>query len=184
MKKKPTNIEDLYLIEHQSFTDVRGEFMEFWNNDTFKKENLKIDFSQDNISKSKKHVLRGLHFQNKPYGQTKYVSVIKGKVLDIAVDIRKKSKTFGKHFSIELSEKNKYGLWIPPGFAHGFLALEEENIFAYKCAGQYTPQQEYTIKWDDPELDIDWGITNPILSEKDNNGMSFKKYRETDSING
>ena len=184
MKKTSTHIDGLYVIKNTCFKDVRGQFMELWNNDNFQKENLKSEFSQDNISISKKHVLRGLHFQNEPYGQTKYVSVIKGKVLDVAVDIRKDSKTFGEHLAIELSNKNKYSLWIPAGFAHGFLALEEENIFIYKCSGNYSPQQEHTIKWNDAELKIQWGIDNPIVSEKDNKGISFEEYKKSNLING
>ena len=184
MKKKSTYIDGLFVIENKPLIDSRGKFMELWNEEKFKIENLKIDFFQDNISCSKKHIVRGLHFQNKPYGQTKYVQVIKGKVLDVAVDIRKNSKTYGKHFSIELSDKNHNSLWIPMGFAHGFLTLEEENIFIYKCAGKYNPIEEFTINWNDPELAIKWGISSPIVSEKDNNGISFRKYRESNSING
>ena len=184
MKKTSTHIDGLYVIENTCFKDLRGEFVEFWNHEKFKKEHLKINFFQDNISKSKKHVLRGLHFQNKPHGQTKYVSVIKGKVLDVVVDIRKESTTFGKHFEIELSEKTHYALWIPSGFAHGFLALAEESIFTYKCSGAYSTKHEHVIKWDDPELGIKWGVKNPIVSEKDNNGISFKQYKASNSING
>ena len=184
MKKKSTYIDGLYVIQNMPSIDKRGSFMEIWNESDFQKENLKIDFSQDNLSISKKHILRGLHFQNKPHGQIKYVQVIKGKVLDVAVDIRKNSKTYGKHFAIELSEKNHKSLWIPTGFAHGFLALEQENIFLYKCSGEYNPQEEYTIKWNDSELAINWGLSNPIVSEKDNNGISFQEYRDSNSING
>ena len=147
MKKQQTHIDGLYVIEYNSIKDNRGEFMEFWNNQKLLKENLNITFSQDNISKSKKNVLRGLHFQNQPYGQLKYVSVLKGRVLDIAVDIRKESKTYGKHFAIELSDQNNFGLLIPSGFAHGFVTLEAENIFIYKCTGAYNPKQEHTIPY-------------------------------------
>ena len=184
MKKKTTYIDGLYVIHNMPSIDERGSFMELWNEGDFQKENLKIDFFQDNLSISKKHVLRGLHFQNKPHGQLKYVQVVKGKVLDVAVDIRQNSKTYGKHFAIELSEKNHKSLWIPTGFAHGFLALEEENIFLYKCSGEYNPQKEYTIKWNDSELAINWGVSNPIVSEKDNRGISFQEYRNSKSING
>ena len=184
MKKTSTYIDGLYVIKNTPFLDNRGKFFELWNAANFQKENLKMDFFQDNLSISKKYVLRGLHFQKNPHGQIKYVQVIKGKVLDVAVDIRKKSKTYGKHFAIELSEKNHNALWIPEGFAHGFLALEEENIFLYKCSGKYNPKAECTIKWDDSELAIKWGISNPIVSEKDNRGVSFQTYRESNSIKG
>jgi len=182
MKKTTTHIEGLYVIENKVQKDIRGQFMEFWNDNKFQKENLNINFSQDNISTSKKNVLRGLHFQYQPYGQIKYVSVLKGAVLDVAVDLRQDSKTYGQHFQIKLSEENNYGLLIPSGFAHGFLALEKENIFAYKCKGKYYQKYEETINWNDPELDINWGIKKPILSKKDSNGKSFQEYRGSDLL--
>ena len=105
--------------------------------------------------------------------------VLRGKVLDVAVDIRKKSKTFGQHFAIELSEENHNALWIPSGFAHGFLSLENENIFSYKCTGNYNPKHEHTIKWNDPNIGIEWGVKKPIISKKDQEGMSLEKYKES-----
>tara|TARA_B100001250_G_C19745424_1_gene765078 strand:+ start:529 stop:1080 length:552 start_codon:yes stop_codon:yes gene_type:complete len=183
MEKIKTKINGVFIIKNNLFIDKRGEFMETWNTETFKENNLKINFSQDNISISKKNTLRGLHFQNQPYGQTKYVRVIKGKALDVVVDIRKESKTFGKHISIELSN-NRDGLWIPPGMAHGFLSLEENTIFTYKCSGQYQPKYEHTIKWNDPDINIQWGTDQPIVSEKDQNGISLKSYLESNQING
>ena len=177
MKKIKTHIDGLFVIKNKYLTDIRGGFLESWNNIDFKKENLIANFSQDNISISKKNVIRGLHFQSKPYGQIKYVRVLKGKVLDVVVDIRENSKTFGEYFKIELSEKNHHGLWIPAGFAHGFLSLEEESVFAYKCAGNYNPKYEHTIKWNDPDIGIKWNTKNPIISKKDQEGMSFNKYK-------
>ena len=121
--------------------------------------------------------MRGLHFQNPPYQQGKLVRVIKGAVIDVAVDIRKDSKTYGQHFSIELNEKNKKIFWIPPGFAHGFIALEADTIFHYKCTGLYNKSSEDRLIWNDPELGIDWGVENPIVSEKDQESNLFKNYK-------
>ena len=118
-------------------------------------------------------MLRGLHFQLPPYSQGKLVSVVKGRVLDVAVDLRKESSTFGRHFSIELSALNKLQLWIPPGFAHGFVTLEEDTIFSYKCSNYYSPNHEQTILWNDDTLEIDWKVTNPIISLKDEEGINF-----------
>ena len=183
MKKIKTNIDGLFVIENNFLSDKRGSFFKLWNRKDFKKEKLNIDFSQDNMSVSKKNVIRGLHFQNAPFGQTKYVNVLNGKVLDVAVDIRKQSTTFGQHFTIELSNTNHYALLIPAGFAHGFLSLEENTIFSYKCYGDYNPKYEHTIKWNDPDIKIDWGIKNPIISEKDKNGISFQEYLKSTKIN-
>ena len=182
MKKTKTNIDGLFVIKNDVFNDKRGSFMENWNASTCKKNNLDIQFNQDNISVSNKNVIRGLHFQNHPHEQTKYVRVIKGKVLDVVVDIRKHSKTFGEYFSIELSSYN-YGLWIPAGMAHGFLALENNTIFSYKCSGQYQPKHAHTIKWDDKDINIQWGVEKPILSDKDKNGISLKEYLKSGQIN-
>ncbi|MAQ69808.1 MAG: dTDP-4-dehydrorhamnose 3,5-epimerase [Flavobacteriales bacterium] len=184
MKKIKTSIKGLFIIENKSFLDIRGEFMELWNQYEFEKEGLKKDPTQDNISISKKNVIRGLHFQNKPYGQIKYVRVIQGSILDVAVDIRKQSDTFGQHLAIELSKSNNYGLWIPNGFAHGFLSLEENTIVAYKCYGKYEPQHEHTIHWDDKKINIKWNVKNPIISEKDKKGISLETYEKSNRING
>lgn len=183
MKKKETNIEGLFIVENNFLHDERGGFMEIWHKDKFKKFELLANFTQDNLSISKKNTLRGLHFQNQPHGQTKYVNVLRGKVLDVVVDIRKYSQTFGKYFSIELSDKNKYGLWIPSGLAHGFLSLQENTIFHYKCAGKYNPKHEHTIQWNDKDIDIDWGTNQPIISKKDSNGISLKEYKNNQNIN-
>ncbi|MBL31980.1 MAG: dTDP-4-dehydrorhamnose 3,5-epimerase [Flavobacteriales bacterium] len=182
MKKIQTNINGLFIIKNEIFSDERGQFMEIWNHTNFQNQNLNINFSQDNISISRKNVIRGLHFQNQPYGQIKYISVIRGKVLDVVVDIRKESKTFGEYFTIELKNNNT-GLLVPSGMAHGFLSLEDNTIFSYKCSGPYNPKNEHTIKWNDKDIGIPWGIMNPIISKKDNNGISLQKYITSNEIN-
>lgn len=170
-------IKDLLLINPRIFEDDRGLFYESFNerkyNEIFGSE---INFVQDNISLSKKNVLRGLHFQKPPFAQGKLVTVLKGSVLDVAVDLRKNSVTYGKYEIVELSDKNKLQFWIPPGFAHGFCALEDDTIFSYKCSNYYSPEHEETIMWNDPELSIDWKIINPIVSEKDKIGKDFNTF--------
>lgn len=162
-----TPLKDLLVIEPKVFEDDRGYFFESWNKAIFEKQGLNLDFVQDNQSLSSKGVLRGLHFQNPPYVQGKLVRVIQGSVMDVAVDIRKDSPTYGEHFSIKLSGKNKTSIWIPPGFAHGFVTLEDDTIFTYKCTGVYNKKSEGSILWNDKDLNIDWGMQNPIISEKD-----------------
>ena len=176
IKKKLTKIKDLYILQNVSHKDSRGLFRELWNKKTIDDLQLNCSFNQDNISISKKNVIRGLHFQHKPHEQLKYIQVIQGSILDIAVDIRIQSLTFGKHIALEISDKNNLGLWIPKGFAHGFLALEDNTIVTYKCAGKYSKKHEQTIKWNDPDLNINWGINNPITSTKDNQGISLRDY--------
>ncbi len=171
-----TPIEGLLVIKPRVFEDERGYFFESWSKEIFAKLGLDLDFLQDNQSLSTKGVLRGLHFQNPPYAQGKLVRVVRGKVLDVAVDIRKESATYGQYFSIELSEENKTMFWIPPGFAHGFLALEEDTIFAYKCTGIYNKESEGSFVWNDKGLNIDWGMDSPIVSEKDLVAGSFKGF--------
>ena len=134
---------------------------------------LDLDFVQDNLSLSNKGVLRGLHFQNPPFSQGKLVRVIKGSALDVAVDIRKDSLTYGEHFSIELSEENKTIFWLPPGFAHGFVALVDDTIFSYKCTNFYNKQSEEALLWCDEDLQIDWRIKSPIVSDKDRKAPHF-----------
>ncbi len=169
MKFIETKISDLIIIEPTVFGDARGYFLESYNKMKFEKIIGKISFVQDNESKSSRGVLRGLHFQKPPFEQAKLVRCIKGKVLDVAVDIRKGSKTFGKYVSVELSEENKRQLFIPRGFAHGFLALTEYAIFSYKVDNVYAPKYDAGIKWNDKELNIDWGIEDSqvLVSEKD-----------------
>ena len=164
-----TEIDGVFIIEPRVFNDARGYFMEAWKQEEFNEHVGKTNFIQDNESKSSFGVLRGLHYQKGSLSQAKLVRVIKGRVLDVAVDIRKSSPTFGKHVKIELSEDNKRQLFIPRGFAHGFLVLSEEAIFTYKVDNPYAPQAEAGIRWDDPALAIEWPIdfSQVLTSEKD-----------------
>ena len=132
---------------------------------------------QDNQSLSQKGVLRGLHFQNPPFAQGKLVRVIQGSVLDVAVDIRANSPTYGQHISVLLSGENKTIFWIPPGFAHGFVTLEDNTIFTYKCTGVYNKESEGALMWNDPGLNINWGVESPLVSEKDQEAASFKSFQ-------
>ncbi len=172
-KFKKLKIPDVILIEPIVFVDERGFFMETFKASDFKANNISYEFVQDNHSKSQKWVLRGLHYQLKPMEQGKLVRCIKGKIWDVAVDIRKGSPWYGKWVGIELSEENKLMLWIPPGFAHGFVALEDAEVI-YKCTKEYAPQYDRGIIWNDPELAIHWPIKNPILSLKDANLPNLK----------
>ena len=169
MKVIDTEIEGLVILEPQVFGDDRGYFFESSSLKRFEEKVSKTVFVQDNESKSKYGVLRGLHYQLPPYTQAKLVRVVKGRVLDVAVDIRKGSPTFGKHVAVELSEENKLQFFLPKGFAHGFAVLSEEAIFQYKCDEYYAPDHEGAIRYDDPELGIDWKlpVEDIILSEKD-----------------
>ncbi len=176
MTIRETGIDGLLHLIPKVFEDARGYFLEAYNKQVFSDLGINATFVQDNLSKSDKNVLRGLHFQNPPHAQGKLVSVICGAVLDVAVDIRKDSVTYGKYYAAELSEKNKHILWIPPGFAHGFVTLEDNTIFSYKCSGLYNKSAEDSILWNDPDLNINWGIANPKLSEKDQNSQSFKDF--------
>jgi dTDP-4-dehydrorhamnose 3,5-epimerase len=153
-----TEIEGVYIIEPRVFNDARGYFMEAWKQEEFNEHIGRVDFIQDNESKSSFGVLRGLHYQKGEASQAKLVRVIKGKVLDVAVDIRRSSPTFCKHVMVELSEDNKRQFFIPHGFAHGFLVLSQEAIFTYKVDRPYAPQAEAGIRWDDPDLAIEWPI--------------------------
>jgi dTDP-4-dehydrorhamnose 3,5-epimerase len=171
------DIEGPLLIKPRIFKDDRGYFFESYNETNYINSGLNLKFVQDNESCSSKNVLRGLHFQNPPFAQGKLVRVIKGSVIDIAVDIRTNSPTYGKHLKVELSEDNKYQFWIPPGFAHGFLSLMDETIFTYKCTNVYNKESEGGIIWNDPELNIDWGISNPLVSEKDLILTSFNELK-------
>jgi len=166
------------VIQPQVFKDNRGYFFESFSYQKIESIGLDAKFIQDNESLStEKGVLRGLHFQNSPHAQGKLIRVIKGAVLDVAVDIRKNSKTYGEHFAIELNEENKTMLYIPPGFAHGFVTLENNTIFNYKCTNYYNKSAEDGILWNDPDLNIDWGIENPTLSEKDKTNQLFKNFK-------
>ena len=164
-----TAIPDVKIIEPKVFTDARGYFFESWNRDAFKAAGIDCNWVQDNESKSRFGVLRGLHYQAAPYTQAKLVRVIQGAVLYVAVDIRQGSPTFGKHIAVELSSENKRQLFVPRGFAHGFAVLSEEAIFQYKCDNYYNKESEGSVAWNDLQLGIDWRITaeKVILSEKD-----------------
>ena len=168
-------IEGIIIFESEVFRDERGYFMEFYNENKFNHNVLgNFSFKQDNISCSKKNVLRGLHFQAPPFEQGKLIQVLKGKVIDVVVDLRIGSKTFGKHMKIELSSDNCKQLWIPPGFAHGFLTLEDDTLFSYKCTNHYSKNHEMDLLWNDVNLNIEWGIENPIISEKDKKATKFQ----------
>ncbi len=167
MKVTSIFLEGALLIEPAVFNDSRGYFFESYNQTQFSKAGIPGLFVQDNQSLSSKHVLRGLHFQKAPYEQGKLVRVISGEVLDVIVDIRPGSATYGQNYTVKLSGSNNLMLWIPPGFAHGFLALQDNSVFVYKCTQVYHKESESGIIWNDPELAIDWGLTTPIVSEKD-----------------
>ena len=174
-----TSIEGLLIIKPDVFKDDRGYFFETYNKERFAKAGLTMDFVQDNESKSAKGVLRGLHFQKPPYAQGKLVRVTKGAVMDVAVDLRKDSPTYGKWESVVLNEENKLQFWIPEGFAHGFVTLEDDTVFAYKCTNVYNKESECSLLWNDPDINIDWNIENPNLSEKDKISPLFKKFETT-----
>lgn len=174
-----TKIEGVLIIKPKVFGDERGYFFESFNQKDFKAQTgYDITFVQDNESKSKYGVLRGLHFQKPPYTQSKLVRVVKGRVLDVAVDIRKNSPTYGEYVSVELTEENHLQFFIPKGFAHGFSVLSEEAIFQYKCDEFYNPQSEGALAWNDKTLNIDWKLpfNDVILSEKDKNHPMFNDF--------
>lgn len=162
-----TPIEDLLVLKPDVFGDERGDFFETYSKNAFTRAGIADEFVQDNQSRSSKNVLRGLHFQQAPFEQGKLVRVVRGEALDVAVDIRKNSKTYLKHYSVLLSGENNLMLWIPPGFAHGFLSLTDDTLVCYKCTQFYNKQSEKGIRWNDSQIGIDWGVTNPILSDKD-----------------
>jgi len=175
VKVKKVNIDGLLIIEPVVFGDSRGSFFESYNKREFKKNEIDVDFVQDNISISTKRTIRGLHYQVGDKAQGKLCQVLKGTVLDVAVDIRFNSPTFGKHYALEISENDNLQFWIPTGFAHGFSVLSEEVIFSYKCTNYYSKTNERAILYNDPELNIDWKVKHPIVSEKDLKAMFFKE---------
>lgn len=179
MEVVETNIEGVIIIEPRIFKDDRGYFFESFSQREFEEKVCKTTFVQDNESKSGYGVLRGLHFQKPPFAQSKLVRVIKGAVLDVAVDIRKGSPTFGQYVSVELTGDNHRQFFIPRGFAHGFSVLSEEVIFQYKCDNFYSPQSEGAIAWNDPDLNIDWRIPaeKVVLSEKDSKHPRLKDWQ-------
>ena len=171
-----TGINDLVVIRPKVFKDERGYFFESFNQKAFEAIGIKEQFTQDNQSLSSKGILRGLHFQTPPHAQGKLVRVIKGAVLDVAVDIRKHSPTYGQHYKVELTEDNFLMMFIPAGFAHGFATLADQTIFSYKCTDTYHPECEGGLMWNDPDLNIQWNIDQPILSDKDKKNQAFAGF--------
>ena len=175
MKITESKIKGILIIELDVFNDSRGYFSETFNFKRYDDHGINIHFVQDNISVSKKGTLRGLHYQIPPKSQAKLCQVLKGRVNDIAVDLRFGSPTFGQYLSFELSEENHTQIFIPLGFAHGFAVLSDEAVFQYKCSEFYSKEHERAIRFDDPDLKIDWGIENPIVSDKDKEAKFFKE---------
>ena len=174
MEIETTGLEGLLILRPKVFRDARGWFLESFNAERFQAAvGSATRFVQDNESLSQAGVVRGLHFQAPPHAQGKLVRVVRGAVLDVCVDLRKASPTYGQHFKMELDGVEKAMLWIPEGFAHGFRTLQDDTIFSYKCTAYYAPHSERTLLWNDPALGIDWGITDPVLSAKDQGGIPF-----------
>ena len=173
-----TFIDGLIVVKPDIFYDERGYFFESFNIEKFANGGIDKPFVQDNISKSVKGTVRGLHYQVGQYAQGKLCSVVMGKVLDVAVDIRFGSPTFGKYFAVELNEETKNQLWIPPGFAHGFSVLSDSAVFSYKCSSLYNKQSERAILFNDSSLNIDWKVEKPIVSEKDLQAKLFKEIEK------
>lgn len=176
-----TNVEGVLIIEPQVFGDERGYFFESYNEERFRAETgIETHFVQDNESKSKYGVVRGMHFQRQPHAQAKLVRVVRGRVIDVAVDIRSGSPTYGKYVAVELSESNHRQLFIPKGFAHGYVVMEDDTVFQYKCDEYYHPESEGGIAWNDPTIGIDWGINSRdiILSTKDQHNPTLAELGE------
>ncbi len=165
----PGGLDGLLIVEPKVFGDARGFFVESWNQRRYRECGMDQDFVQDNFSSSRRGILRGLHFQN-PSPQAKLVSVWQGEVFDVVVDLRRRSATFGRWHGLHLSAENKRQFFIPPGFAHGFLVLSETALFHYKCTEFYSPKDELTVRWDDPDIAIEWPVKDPSLSAKDSQG--------------
>lgn len=178
MKIIKTEFSGLFVVEPEIFGDARGYFFESWQKDKYKNAGLDIDFIQDNISKSRQGTIRGLHYQTGEAAQDKLCYVIIGKVLDVAVDIRFGSPTFGKHYAVELSDENKKQLFLPKGFAHGFSVLSDEAVFMYKVSSVYSPGSERAIMYNDKDLAINWQVENPVVSAKDLKGKPFKEIEK------
>ncbi|SMF67513.1 dTDP-4-dehydrorhamnose 3,5-epimerase [Pseudobacteriovorax antillogorgiicola] len=179
MDVENTSIPDVKLVKPKIFGDHRGYFLETFHRDRYFDAGIQAEFVQDNLSKSNYGVLRGLHLQH-PRSQGKLVSVIRGEVFDVAVDIRIGSPTFGKWVGVYLNETNKHQLWVPRGFAHGFVVTSDEAVFSYKCDEFYAPEHELSIKWDDPEIGIQWPVSEPKLSNKDQDGTPLKELNDND----
>ncbi len=178
MKVTETSLTGVFVIEPDFFPDSRGFFFELYNKKKYEEAGLHFNFLQDNLSKSLKNTIRGLHYQTGESAQGKLCQVVTGRVLDVAVDIRFGSPTFGKYFAVELSEDNHKQVWIPPGFAHGFSVLSDEAIFSYKCTAFYNSYDERAILYNDKDLKIDWKVENPNVSEKDLLAKKFKEIKE------
>lgn len=178
MKVLKTELEGVLVIEPDFFPDSRGFFFESYNKKKYEDAGMNFDFVQDNISKSNKGTIRGLHYQVGENSQGKLCQVLTGSVMDVAVDIRTGSPTYGKYFGVELTGQNHKQIWIPPGFAHGFSVLEDNTIFSYKCTAFYSKADDRAILFNDPDLEIDWKTENPIVSEKD---LKAKRFKEIDS---
>ncbi|RFC55978.1 dTDP-4-dehydrorhamnose 3,5-epimerase [Brumimicrobium aurantiacum] len=177
MKIIETGIDDLIVLEPVVFGDERGYFYESFNENVWKEKVGKVpNFVQDNESMSHRGVLRGLHFQKPPFAQAKLVRVVAGSAIDVAVDIRKNSSTYGQSFSVKLTAENKKQMFVPEGFAHGFVTLEDNTIFSYKCTNYYNKESEDGLQWNDSSLNINWEINDPILSEKDKSYKSFINF--------
>lgn len=178
MKVEPTGLPGVLLITPDVYGDDRGCFFESWNRQRYAAAGLDVQFVQDNVSLSRRGILRGLHFQN-PQGQGKLVQALQGEVFDVAVDIRRGSPTFGKWYGCKLSDVNRLQLFVPAGFAHGFCVTSETALFAYKCTEFYNPQTEFSLKWDDPDIGIDWPVREPELSGKDAAGWLLADFPGT-----
>ena len=176
MKFIETGLPGLYEIEPRVFEDARGYFYESYSKAVFQQHGIDVNFVQDNQSMSQKGVVRGLHFQAPPHAQGKLVRVINGSVLDVVLDIRKGSPTFGQTHSVLLTEKNKTMFWIPAGFAHGFSNLENNTVFAYKCTEVYNKRSEGCVLWNDKDLGIDWGVSDALVSDKDFQGTRWADF--------
>ncbi len=180
MKFQKLGLDGLYLLKPAIYEDSRGYFFESYREKYLNKQGLNATFVQDNISSSVKGVIRGLHYQVEPAAQAKLIMVTKGKIVDIAVDIRTSSPTYKKFEAVELDDQNHHQLFIPKGFAHGFAVLSEQAIISYKCSSYYNPSFERGIRWDDPDLNINWKIKNPVLSNKDKNLPYLKSLNSED----
>lgn len=172
-----TALPGVLLVKPKVFGDARGFFLESWSRDRYREMGMPEVFVQDNISRSRRDILRGLHVQN-PNSQGKLVQALVGEVYDVAVDVRINSPTFGRAVGVHLTAENHYQLYIPPGFAHGFCVLSEDALFGYKCTEFYSPSDEFSILWNDPDLAIEWPINEPLLSEKDKNALRLKDIPE------
>jgi len=177
MKITRCDIAGLLIIEPKVFGDARGFFLETWNEERYRDAGLDLRFVQDNLSLSRRGTVRGLHFQN-PNPQGKLVYVIEGEVFDVAVDLRRSSPTFGRWHGLNLSGQNRLQFFVPPGFAHGFAVLSETALFAYKCTVSYSPKDEMTLLWNDPEVGVQWPVKEPVLSDKDKRGSRLRDLPE------